>query len=97
MSAPEPSGPLSPPARALRGLVRGYQRVRAGRPSPCRYVPSCSTYAVEAIEAHGAARGGWYATRRLLRCHPWGGQGYDPVPGTEIPVPASSAPSKERG
>jgi putative membrane protein insertion efficiency factor len=46
----------------------------------CRYAPSCSAYAIEAIETHGAARGLWFAARRLLRCHPWGGSGYDPVP-----------------
>jgi putative membrane protein insertion efficiency factor len=67
-------------ARGLRSMVRGYQHLREGRPSPCRYVPSCSTYAVESLEAHGALKGSWLATRRLLRCHPWGGHGYDPVP-----------------
>ena len=71
---------LSAPARVLRGAVRGYQRLAAGRMSPCRFVPSCSTYAVEALEAHGALRGGWLATRRIARCHPFGGHGYDPVP-----------------
>jgi hypothetical protein len=71
---------VTPPARALRALVRGYQAVRAGRPSPCRFVPSCSVYAVEALEHHGAARGSWLTVRRLARCHPWGGAGYDPVP-----------------
>jgi len=66
--------------RALVGAVRAYQAVRVGRPSPCRYWPSCSTYAIEAIETHGAARGGWLAARRLARCHPLGGSGVDPVP-----------------
>jgi uncharacterized protein len=67
-------------ARAMRALVRAYQVVRAGRPSPCRYVPSCSEYAVEALETHGAARGGWLAIRRICRCNPWGSYGSDPVP-----------------
>jgi len=69
-------------ARGLDRLIRWYQILTEDRISPCRYVPSCSTYAREALVDHGTARGGWYATRRLLRCHPWGGHGYDPVPGT---------------
>ncbi|MCB0986175.1 MAG: membrane protein insertion efficiency factor YidD [Microthrixaceae bacterium] len=68
--------------RVLRSLVVGYQTVRAGRPSPCRFIPSCSAYAVEALEVHGAARGSWLAVRRVCRCHPWGGHGWDPVPET---------------
>lgn len=72
---------MSPIARALHRAVHWYQQAREGRPSPCRFVPSCSTYAQEALEQHGAVRGSWYAARRLARCHPWGGQGYDPVPG----------------
>ncbi|HWJ97486.1 MAG TPA: membrane protein insertion efficiency factor YidD [Acidimicrobiales bacterium] len=64
----------------IRRLVLFYQHLRAGRPSPCRFQPSCSSYAVEALEVHGAVRGSWLAIRRLSRCHPWGGQGWDPVP-----------------
>lgn len=67
-------------SRVLTGAIRTYQGLRAGRPSPCRYVPSCSSYAVEAIERFGAARGVWLGVRRLARCHPWGGFGADPVP-----------------
>ena len=82
---------MSPAARALDRMIRGYQYLAAGRTSPCRYVPSCSTYAREALAAHGAARGSWYAARRIGRCHPWGGQGHDPVPGTEPEAPADAA------
>lgn len=71
---------MNPPARAAVGLVRLYQAVRSGRPSPCRYVPSCSNYAIEALERHGALRGAWLSARRIGRCHPWGGHGVDPVP-----------------
>ncbi len=76
--------------RLLDGLVGLYQRLAAGRPSPCRYVPSCSTYAREALAHHGAARGSWLTVRRLVRCAPWGGHGYDPVPG--VPEPVSHLP-----
>lgn len=49
-------------------------------PPACRYTPTCSQYAVEAIKKHGPFRGFWLALKRILRCHPWGGNGYDPVP-----------------
>ncbi len=71
---------MSPLARFFRGLIRVYQYLRVGHPSPCRFFPTCSEYALEAIEVHGAFRGSWLAARRLGRCHPWGRQGIDLVP-----------------
>lgn len=66
----------------LLGLIRAYQLVLAPvLPPSCRFEPSCSHYAAEAIATHGPLRGAGLAARRLLRCHPWGGAGYDPVPG----------------
>lgn len=49
-------------------------------PSSCRYMPSCSAYAIDALTRYGALKGTWLAARRITRCHPWGGHGYDPVP-----------------
>lgn len=63
----------------VRAIV-AYQRAFEGRPSPCRFFPSCSEYGLEAIEVHGAWRGGWLTARRLLRCRPFGPSGFDPVP-----------------
>jgi putative membrane protein insertion efficiency factor len=71
---------MSLPARALLSLVRLYQGVGSGRPSGCRFVPSCSEYAAEALSTHGAWRGSRLAARRISRCHPLGGHGFDPVP-----------------
>ena len=51
-----------------------------GRPSPCRFTPSCSAYAIEALDLHGTWRGGWLTFRRLSRCRPFGPSGFDPVP-----------------
>jgi len=65
----------------LLGLIRAYQLTLSGLfPNVCRFQPSCSQYAYEAIERHGPLRGSWLALRRLLRCRPGGGLGYDPVP-----------------
>jgi len=71
---------LSLATRGARAVVIGYQRAFAWRASPCRYVPTCSTYTLEAIESYGAVKGLWLGARRVARCHPWGGQGWDPVP-----------------
>jgi putative membrane protein insertion efficiency factor len=67
-------------ARSLHAAVRAYRWVTRGRPSPCRYSPTCSAYALDALERHGAVRGSWLTARRIGRCHPWGGSGFDPVP-----------------
>src|SRR4030095_692272 len=67
----------------LIGLLKLYRLVISPLyGNVCRYYPSCSAYALRAVEVHGAARGSWLALRRLLRCHPWAPGGYDPVPGT---------------
>ncbi|MCP5372168.1 MAG: membrane protein insertion efficiency factor YidD [Hyphomicrobiales bacterium] len=68
----------------LRGAIRGYQLLISPMlPGSCRYQPTCSQYALEAVARHGALAGTWLAVKRLARCHPWGGWGYDPVPGGE--------------
>jgi hypothetical protein len=71
---------LGPVTRALLAAIHVYQQLRAGRPTGCRYLPTCSAYAEEAIRRHGPVRGTGLAVRRLSRCHPWGGHGVDPVP-----------------
>lgn len=69
------------PAAALVLLARGYRSfVSPVLPRTCRFHPSCSRYAIEAVRTHGAIRGAWLAARRILRCHPWNGGGFDPVP-----------------
>ena len=72
--------PSTPAAGRLVRLVEWYQRAYEGRPSPCRFTPSCSAYAHEALTVHGTWRGLWLTLRRLARCRPFGPSGFDPVP-----------------
>ena len=68
-------------AKILLGLIRFYQyAISPMLPPRCRYQPTCSQYAIEAVRKYGALQGGWLAAKRIGRCHPWGGSGYDPVP-----------------
>lgn len=68
------------PRRAVAGCIRAYQLVAAPFPSACRYTPTCSMYALEAVRRYGALKGAWLGVRRILRCHPFHPGGYDPVP-----------------
>lgn len=71
------------PRRMAAGVVRGYQLlVSPVLPGSCRYHPSCSAYAIDALNRHGFFKGAWLGLGRIVRCHPWGGEGFDPVPGT---------------
>jgi len=83
---------LMPLGLALIGLVRIYQyTISPLLPPTCRYLPTCSAYAAQAVKRHGPFTGGWLALRRIARCHPWGGHGYDPVPPSG---PSGAEPSR---
>jgi putative membrane protein insertion efficiency factor len=95
---------MTPATRLLRTAVRGYQLLlRPVLPASCRYHPSCSAYALEALGRHGAVKGSWLAVGRIARCHPWAEGGVDPVPDAMSarcdahripgPVTASARPS----
>ena len=89
---------LTLPRRLLVGLVRGYQLVVSPHlPSSCRYTPTCSHYAVEALQRYGVLKGTILAVWRIARCHPWGGHGYDPPRwfGEPRPLPSATPSSPE--
>ena len=71
--------------RRATSMIRWSQRAFEGRPSPCRFSPSCSSYALEAFEVHGSRRGAWLTISRLARCRPFGPSGWDPVPEARTP------------
>ena len=78
----------------LLGLVRCYSlAISPLLGANCRFQPSCAAYAEEALKVHGSAKGGWLVLKRIARCHPWGGSGFDPVPGSG----AESGPRSEPG
>ena len=76
----ESARPAGPVARLLMVPIRAYRLVSVHLPPRCRYYPSCSAYALEALELHGAGKGTWMAVKRIGRCHPWHDGGLDPVP-----------------
>ncbi|MBS7812116.1 membrane protein insertion efficiency factor YidD [Roseococcus pinisoli] len=88
---------MSPAGAALKGAVVAYQwTLRPLIGCNCRFYPSCSDYALEALTAHGALRGSWLSTRRILRCNPWHAGGYDPVPPSpRSPSPARPSPTQD--
>lgn len=84
---------MSPASWLLRGLVRGYQLlISPVLPASCRFHPTCSSYAIEALAKHGAVKGSALTAWRVCRCHPWNDGGFDPVPELKSKAPAGSVP-----
>lgn len=80
----------------LIGIIRAYQLVVSPWfPSSCRYHPTCSRYALEAVRRHGALKGGWLGLKRIARCHPWSAGGHDPVPDSRGHLPTTSGTSPD--
>ncbi len=68
-------------SKLFKGIIKFYKyAISPHTPRSCRYIPSCSSYSIEAIDTHGPFKGGYLAIKRILSCNPWGGHGYDPVP-----------------
>ena len=87
---------LSPAGWLLVGLLTVYRRFISPLLGPrCRFYPSCSAYALEAVQVHGALKGSWLAARRLSRCHPFHAGGIDPVPGTELDKASATAAERD--
>lgn len=87
--------------RAVTGLLRFYQgSISPLTPPACRFTPTCSEYVLRAVEGHGTLKGGWLGLKRIARCRPWGGSGYDPVPHPPLvkkaATPRSRRPTTER-
>ena len=66
--------------KILISIIKMYQKIPGKWHNSCRFVPTCSNYAIEAINTYGSLKGSYLALKRILRCNPWGGSGYDPVP-----------------
>ncbi|HEY9080639.1 membrane protein insertion efficiency factor YidD [Magnetovibrio sp.] len=76
---------MNPLAFVMRALVLGYKWIISPvLPGSCRFYPTCSSYTLQALETHGALKGGWLGLKRFARCHPWNDGGFDPVPGTDM-------------